>query len=267
MEDEIIGIVVGKDEVTWQSMLMDLVRREGMDPWNINITLLAQKYVEMLKTLKGLDFRVSGKMVLAAAILLRFKTARLVGEDMMELDRLMRPQEEPDEYGSEFYEELEHDQAVVASGEYPQLMPRTPQPRKRKVSIYDLVSALQKALEVSNRRTIRRMPVISMRMPEKKVDLTKLLADVYARIREFFSGGQKVTFTQLVPSGSRQDRILSFIALLHLSNHDQRKIDLIQGEPFGEIEIVLREGIGSSVGAVSAQPPATSPVMTPTPGA
>ena len=34
----------------------------------------------------------------------------------------------------------------------PQIYPRTPQPRKRKVSVFDLVQALEKALEVENRR-------------------------------------------------------------------------------------------------------------------
>ncbi|MBI2142174.1 segregation/condensation protein A [Candidatus Woesearchaeota archaeon] len=255
MEDQIIGLVVGKDEVTWQSMLMDLVKREGMDPWDVNITLLTQKYIDMLKSLKELDFRVSGKMVLAAALLLRVKSARLVGEDMMELDRLMRPQEETDELGEGFYEELEQGQAKVALGDYPQLMPRTPQPRKRKVSIYDLVGALQKALEVSNRRILRRPPVASIRLPERKIDLTKLLSSVYARITEFFKKAKLVTFSQILPSDRQEDKILTFISLLYLSNHDQRKIDLVQKEPFGEIEIVLRESaaqIGLTESAVQA---------------
>lgn len=254
MEDQIIGIVVGKDEVTWQSMLMDLVKREGMNPWDVNITLLTQKYIDMLKKLKELDFRVSGKMVLAAALLLRIKSAKLVGEDMMELDRLMRPQAESDELGEGFYEELEQDRAKIAPGDYPQLMPRTPQPRKRKVSIYDLVGALQKALEVKDRRVLRRPVFASLRLPEKKIDLTKLLSSVYERITEFFKKAKLVTFSQLIPSDRQEDKILTFISLLYLSNQDQRKIDLIQKEHFGEIEIVLRGG--AVEGSVQAVQPA-----------
>ena len=70
-EDKVIEIVLSKDEVTWQSTLYELVRQEGMDPWDINVSLLAQKYIEMLQKLKEINFRVSGKMVLASAILLR----------------------------------------------------------------------------------------------------------------------------------------------------------------------------------------------------
>lgn len=237
MEDKIMELVVGKDEVTWQSMLLDLVRAEGMDPWDVNITLLTQKYLEMLKKLKGIDFRVSGKMVLAAAILLRLKTSRLIGEDMMELDRLMRPPEEVSE--DEFYGELESGNAEPEQFEYPQLLPRTPQPRKRKVSIYDLMNALNKALEVRDRRVIRRMPITNIRMPEKKYDISKLITGTLERIRELFSREHKAAFSQIV--FSPEERILTFISLLHLANHDQRKIDLVQKEPFGEIEIILRE--------------------------
>ena len=253
MEDKIIELVVGKEEVTWKSMLLDLVRAEGMDPWNVNITLLTQKYLEMLKKLKDLDFRVSGKMVLAAAILLRLKTSRLVGEDMMELDRLMRPQEELSE--DEFYGELESGNAGPEQVEYPQLFPRTPQPRKRKVSIYDLMNALNKALEVKERRVLRSLPLTSIRMPEKKYDISKLIASVYDRIRELFSREHRVTFSQVI--SRPEDRVLTFISLLHLANQDQRKVDLVQKEPFGEIEIILREDSpGQNLAAPTAQPPA-----------
>ncbi len=250
MEDKIIELVVGKDEVTWQHMMMELVKAEGMDPWNVDISLLTQKYIKMLGKLKELDFRVSGKMVLAAALLLRWKTTKLVGEDMAELDRLMRPQEDVDEQG--FYDDLESGQqsgAQLAPGEIPQLLPRTPQPRKRKVSIYDLMNALHKALEVRDRRVIRRTPVINLRMPERKIDITKLIGTMYDRIKAMFSPQGTLTFAQLAPSESRHEKILAFIPLLHLANHDERRIDLVQKEPFGEIEIILRM-------AGNSQPPA-----------
>ena len=96
MEDRIIEIVLGKEsnEITWRSMIYELVKNEQLDPWDVDISILSKRYVQMLKKLKELDFRVSGKMVLAAAILLKMKSTLLVGEDMAELDRLMAPQDE-----------------------------------------------------------------------------------------------------------------------------------------------------------------------------
>ncbi|MCK5140441.1 MAG: segregation/condensation protein A, partial [Thermodesulfovibrionia bacterium] len=51
----------------------------------------------------------------------------------------------------------------------------------------------------------------------------------------------RLTFSTLVPSETKEDKIYTFIPLLHLTN--QRKIDIEQYQPFGEIEIILRQKI------------------------
>src|SRR3989338_6506078 len=88
--DRIFSIIFSKsDEVTWQSIIFELVKSEQMDPWDVDISAITQKYIEMLRTLKEHDFSVSGKVLLAAAILLKMKSHKLVGEDLNELDRLL----------------------------------------------------------------------------------------------------------------------------------------------------------------------------------
>ena len=88
--DRIFSILLSKaDEVTWQSIIYELVKTEQMDPWDIDVSVLTQKYIDMLRGLKEHDFRVSGKVLLAAAILLKMKSNKLVGEDLSELDRLL----------------------------------------------------------------------------------------------------------------------------------------------------------------------------------
>ncbi|PIN71967.1 hypothetical protein COV22_04385, partial [Candidatus Woesearchaeota archaeon CG10_big_fil_rev_8_21_14_0_10_47_5] len=206
--------------MTWQTILYELVKGEQMDPWDIDISLIAQRYFEMLKKMKELDFRISGKVVLAAAILLKMKTDQLVGVDILELDRLMADNQGVDV--GEFYEELEEEFSHKAE-EYPMLIPRTPQPRKRKVSIYDLVDALQRALEVKRRRVIRSIPATRMEVPKKRIDMAALIKSLYQRILDFFKGGnEKLTFSRLVPSESREDKVLTFMPLLHLAHIEHR---------------------------------------------
>ena len=153
MQEKIFELLFDKDEITWQSIILDLIKTEQMDPWDIDISLLSQKYLKMLKKLKDLDFRISGKIILAAAILLRIKSNKLVGEDITELDRLLAGKD-LDELQEDFYDELQNEfEAGQGSTVFdkPSLTPKTPQPRKRKVSVYDLMNALQKALEVKKR--------------------------------------------------------------------------------------------------------------------
>jgi segregation and condensation protein A len=239
MQDKIFEILFEQDEVTWQSMLYELIKQEGMNAWDIDVSLLSRQYIQMLKRMKELNFRISGKVVLAAALLLRIKSYKLVGEDMDELDRLMTSQ--PEEGVEGFYDDLERDLAFRPADEEYDLLPRSPQPRKRKVSIYDLVSSLSKALEVQERRVLRSIPAARVELPVKKIDMTSKIREVYQRIFDFFKLRKKLTFDELVPSDTREDKVYTFIPLLHLANQDQNKIELVQKEHFGEIEVVLKK--------------------------
>jgi len=98
---------------------------------------------------------------------------------------------------------------------------------------------LQKALEVKKRRVMRSIPTAKVEVPKKQVEITSIIREVYGKITNFFfkNNGKKLTFTKLIPSDSKEDKVLTFIPLLHLTN--QRKIDLFQREHFGEIEIIL----------------------------
>ncbi|UCH12321.1 MAG: segregation/condensation protein A [Candidatus Omnitrophota bacterium] len=232
--EKVFELLFNQDEITWQSIIYDLVRTEQMDPWDVDISLLTKRYLEMIKKLKEMDFRVSGKVLLAAAILLKMKSNRLVG-DANQLEQMFN---EPE--AAELYDELEEEFQKITRPETPVLIPRTPQPRKRKVSIYDLVGALNKALEVKQRRVLNSIPPMNVKVPEKKRDITEIIMDIYTKIKLFFSRGtKKLTFSKLVLSDKKEDRVYAFVPLLHLANQDQRKIDLFQQQHFGDIEITL----------------------------
>ncbi len=235
--EKIFSIIFSKaDEITWQNIIYELVKSEQMDPWDINISIISQKYIGMLRALKEHDFRVSGKVLLAAAMLLKIKSTKLVGEDLSELDRLLiGVEEEMDDLG------FEEGSDIQKIWEIPSLIPRTPQPRKRKVSIFDLVEALEKALEVKKRRLLHSIPPLSMEAPKKSKDITKIIKEVYGKIKTFFVGALKgrLTFSKLLPSESKEDKVHTFIPLLYLAQ--QNKIELVQETQFGDIEVLLKK--------------------------
>lgn len=240
MQQKIFDLILNQDDVTWKSILYDLVKSEQMDPWDINITLLTKKYIETIKKLKETDLKVSGKVLLAAAVLLRIKSYKLVDEDIGELDRLIALTEEIEdsEFFSEFTDDLFAKDQKALEQKY-KLIPRQPQPRTRKVSIYDLVDALQKAMETKRRNLIRQRP-LKFEIPKRKFDILETIRDVYNRIKVFFQKNkdETLTFSQLLPAhAQKQDKVYTFIPLLHLEN--QRKINTHQPKHFGEIFISL----------------------------
>ena len=239
MQDRIFSLLVEQNEISWRSIIFDLINTNQMDAWNINISLLADKYIERLRQLKESDLKVGGKVLLAAAILLRIKSTKLVGDDLDEFDRLLAGTDMSQE---QFYDELEQELAKgeqIGLQEDFELLPRLPQARRRKVSVYDLVKALEKALEVKQRRVLQSMPP-PFEPPTRKFDVTAAIAGLFQRILSLFGIRKKLTFKELLPGETKQDKVYTFIPLLHLSN--QQKVELEQSEPFGDIQIKIPEG-------------------------
>ena len=94
---QIWDLLIKEEEISWRTILYDLVKTEQMDPWNINITLLTKKYIDTIKEMPEHDLRVSGKIVLAAAILLKIKSNHLIDNDFSRFDALLTPDEDLEE--------------------------------------------------------------------------------------------------------------------------------------------------------------------------
>lgn len=230
--EKIFDMLFQEDELTWQNIIYDLVRKEGMNPWDIDISEITFKFIKRLKEFKDMDFRISGKIVLASALMLKMKSNRLLDHDLTNFDSLIAGTEED---SLESMDEMELDQDRP---EIPNLVPKTPQPRKRKVSIFDLVEALEKALKSESRRKQYIVPDVKIEPPKKPKDISMIITDVYDKISSFLTKkNENLTFSQLIPSDTKEDKVFTFIPLLHLEN--QQKIDMTQEEHFGEISILL----------------------------
>ncbi|MBU3940784.1 MAG: segregation/condensation protein A [Nanoarchaeota archaeon] len=234
MQDQILEMLLKKDEITWQTLLYDLVKTEQMNPWDIDISLLSQKYLETVQKLQEMNFFISGKVILASSILLKIKSNKFLTENIADFDNLLFDTEAED------IEDFQEDKSIRLETQ-PRLTIKTPQSRKRKVSIQDLVSALEKALEVDKKRKIRVIErernKVHMELPEKKVDISSLIKTVYGKIKDFFKTKEDLTFTELTNSDKKEDKIYTIVPLLHLAN--QEKVDLNQKKHFGEIDIKL----------------------------
>lgn len=221
------------DDYNWKSLLFELVKKEGMDPWDVNISALAKKYLETIHNLKS-DLKLSGKVLLAAALLLRMKSSYLLSNDISAFDQFVSPKEDED-----LYDALEKELVVGEKQDVAyELMPRVPTARKRKVSVYDLVKALEQAIEVKNRRENRLREIPVMSAPERKFDIKVAIEGLYSRLLDFFGSKKHALFSQ-VSGTSKKDRVFTFIPMLHLAS--QRKIKLEQQEHFGEIYIYPEE--------------------------
>lgn len=235
MQQKIFDLLLQKEEVGWREILYDLIKTEQMDPWDINITLLTHKYIELIKNMKEHDLVVSGKVLLAAALLLRIKSAHLIDNDIAKLDYLINPSEE--EIEEELWTDIEGSRRKKQQEQYV-LIPRNPQPRNRKVSIQDLVKALQRAMS-SKKRILENMRPVKFNLPQGSVDIVAVIEEIYQKVVYYSKRDQeKLTFSKLLPPrAGRQEKVYTFIPLLHLEN--LQKVALEQEKPFAEIQIKL----------------------------
>ena len=240
MHDQILDMLLKRDEITWQTILYELIKTEEINPWDIDVSLLSQKYLETVRKLQDTNFFISGKVILASAILLKIKSEKLLYENIAAFNSRMFSSDELEEI-----EDFNDEKIQILKQDYghPKLTIRTPLARKRKVTLQDLVSALEKALEIDKRRTLRRLEYEripeNLKIPEKKIDISKIIKEVYDKIKNFFHSKEstQMTFSELVSSNNRDDKILTFVPLLHLAN--QSKITVDQNEHFGEIFITM----------------------------
>jgi len=238
MQSKILDFLMKEDEITWQTILLDLVKSGEMDTWDLDISVLAHQYLETVKTLQSSHLPVSGKILLASALLLKIKADRLLTEGIGQLDRYLFPPEDVEDLA-----DFVHEKKRITLDKKPVLTIKTPQARKRKVNLQDLLSALDKALEVSERRILKKAERDEFPegfLPDEKhyVDVSVVIGDLYARVEDLFKQKNILSFSELLPEQTKKAKIDTFIPLLYL--YHQEKIDLRQDEAFGEIHISIK---------------------------
>ncbi|MGC9058654.1 MAG: segregation/condensation protein A, partial [Candidatus Nanoarchaeia archaeon] len=149
--DLVKELIFQSEDITWQSLLYELVREEKINPWDIDISILAQEYLKIISKLKELNFKLSGKVILAAAILLKLKAEKIGLEQLLALTNPQENQENLDESEELMISSIDFEKRFTKV----KIDPKIPLPRKRKVTLLELIEALKKAIEVEERRKNR----------------------------------------------------------------------------------------------------------------
>ena len=233
-QEQIHGLLFG-DKLSWQSIIYDLMNSERLDAWDIDISLLVNRYLEKVKELEEANFFVSSKVLFAAALLLRIKSEILLNVDLKSLDEILYGKKEEKKY---VQERIELDEEV------PDLVPRTPLPRFKKVTLNELMAALGNAITTETRR-IKRVVVAkqqeyeaSLVLPRKTINIQSKINEAYHRLREIFKNkDERVPFSEFGGNTS-EEKISNFIPLLHLDT--QHKIWIEQEGHLDEIWILLK---------------------------
>lgn len=233
-QEQIHTLLFG-EKLTWHEIIYDLINTEQLDPWDIDICLLSQKYLDRVRELEEANFFISSKVLLAAAILLRIKSEILLNHELPSLDAILFGKKEDKKYTQE---RIELDEDV------PSLVAKTPLPRFKKVTLEELMKALSKAIITENRR-IKKIVLAKQQefetglfLPKHNINLKDKIKEVHDKLREVFKTREtRLGFSELA-GPSDEERIATFVPLLHLDN--QHKVWIEQNGHLDEIWILLK---------------------------
>jgi len=207
-------------------ILVNLAKNNEIDPWNIDIVDVTDKFLLQVERMEKMDLRVSGRTLLYAAILLRMKSNVLV-----EFEAQKPP--EPDDG--------EYEQFEISDYPVPALPIR--RTSNRPVTLEELLSELKKA-EVLEKRRFERF---EHKKEERQATVEEVLSiaheeDIEGRVGkmrnlliELFRGQKYIKFSELINPLDRSGRVMAYLALLFLAT--RKEVWLDQDELFGEIFI------------------------------
>lgn len=237
-QEQIYELVTG-DKFGWREIIYDLINTEQLDPWDINIAQLTDKYLDKIRALEEADFVVSSQVLFAASFLLRLKSEILLDKYIRELDDILFGRPEKKKYQME--------KIVLAEGEVPELIPRSPIPRLKKVTLQELIESLDQAMKTEGRRIKKQIDIRRARLeseislPKKRMNIRDSIRHIYASVLSKFKqkkDSQKLSFFDFA-GADKESRISTFVPLLHLDN--QKKVWLEQPSHFEDIWIWLRQ--------------------------
>ena len=205
-------------------VLLDLARRGEIDPWDLDLSAVTEKFLERIEALGNRDLPALGRTLLYASILLRMKSDSMEGE------------EEP---GEEF-EEL--DDPPVFRRRIVEGLPSPPIRRRarRPVTLEELISELRRAETVAERKVGRERarpePTVEEAMERAHEEgIEGRIRTLRGTIFEMLAAEERISFSDLP-----ERDVLSYVSLLFMAG--RREIWLQQDALFGELYIRRHPG-------------------------
>ena len=212
-------------------VLTDILELQKISPWELDLAELVNGFIGRLLTADYMDFRIAGRALLSAAILLRLKT----------------------EYLLEFGREEEALIRVIEEDIF--LPPIRPPFRKtiRPTSSTEFLEALRELVFPPKKYSRKRQkidfaPPSIPQLDVSHVELTKSMKHVFSKLTDASKKENPLSLFAFVQGMSHHEIIRVFLSLLYLIG--EGKIAITQEKQFGDIMIwvnptPMEEGIAS----------------------
>jgi len=219
------------EQPAWKTILIDLVESNKMDPWDVDVSQLTDKYLQKIHSLQGTNLRLPANAILVCALLLKFKAKYL-----------------------RFTEFFKEEPKIDLFKQYPEFrdlreaMPVLKNPKRikeGKVSIDSLVNVIEEMLSKSKegKKTLERIKpkeLVDFKVMITEINVEEKMNELLEKIKSLKDSQGIVLFNQLIQGKSVLEIVSLFLYTLYLAN--KQLISVWQEEFFeSEIFIALKE--------------------------
>ena len=243
-------------------ILVDMAKSGKIDPWNIDIVDVTDKYLAHICQMKSQNLRLTGRTFLFAAVLLKLKSNILEGIDLLQfednhLDDEIQYDDDgfPLEYPEDDYIPTNN---VISIDEVLQRRTSVRLNHNRVVTLRDLIRQLEfyeklekkQSLKSAHERAKRRVQSYSRLTAD---DIVNLAHDEYIEncvqtlkenLEQIFEKNEKIELNELTLLG--MDKISAYLALLFLTAETDYELEqkefysdlyVVKGKPYEHAEI------------------------------
>ncbi len=241
----------GKPKSEGIGILVDMAKAGKIDPWNIDIVDVTDKYLAHMVQMKSQNLRVTGRTFLFAAILLKLKSNVLEGINIMQFEQPEQDNIEYDDdgfivdYGEDDYVPTNN---VISIDEVLQRRTSVRLNHNRVVTLKDLIRQLEfyekleqkQSLKSAHERAKRRVQSYSRLTPDDIVNLAheeyieSCVLTLKENLGQIFEKNDKIELNELTLLG--MDRVSAYIALLFLTA--ETDYDLKQDKFYSDLYVV-----------------------------
>jgi len=208
---------------TWKDILLDLAASNSFDPWNIDLMEISDAFIKKVREMEKMNFVLQANVILAASILLKYKSNYLkyLNTQQSEIPDFI-PEEEP----------------LPGAEEVPQLTLSARIPPKRQITLDELIHEMEKVIKYEDVERVRVprgaiVETVDLELPERDIERDmKLLME---RITEHTDGEGWSLFSRLTKDCDMERTVYTLLCVLHLVQMDA--VDIKQDKMYGEIFI------------------------------
>jgi len=212
---------------TWKDILLDLISSNSIDPWNIDLVSLADAFIRRVREMERMDFVLQANVILAASILLKYKSEFLKALS----------------YQSDLSQFDQAEEAVpLEPEEFPTLTLSSRIPPKRQVTIDELITEMEKIIHYDDSERVRIprgaiVETVDLDLGER--DIEKDMAETMSLVRQNVDEEGWALFSRLVDGRDMEAVVYTLLCLLHLVCDGA--LDIKQDKMFGEIFVHLNK--------------------------